>query len=262
MNRKHLLFGLVIILCSFSKYASHSFHSADFNIENIKPFTIGEKLVYKIAYGIIEAGNANLEVKSIASSPECFRVVAKGYTNFAFDWIFKVRDHYESIIDSSSMKPKFFIRNVSEGNVKFNQFYTFNHNKRIVNTGEQNIKVPDNVQDMVSCYFYARTLNLKNLKKDTVLSFNSIVDGEIYNLKVKYIGKEHIKIEAGQFNALKFCPIVQKGRIFKEEEDLTVWISDDYNKIPLLVKAKIWVGSVRMELEKMDGELNTPNLLE
>ena len=165
MNRKHLLFGLVIILCSFRKYAIHSFHSANFNIENIKPFTIGEKLVYKIAYGIIEAGNANLEVKSIASSPECFRVVAKGYTNFAFDWIFKVRDHYESIIDSSSMKPKFFIRNVSEGNVKFNQFYTFNHNKRIVNTGEQNIKVPDNVQDMVSCYFYARTLNLKNLKK-------------------------------------------------------------------------------------------------
>ena len=90
MNRKHLLFGLVIILCSFRKYASHSFHSANFNIENIKPFTIGEKLVYKIAYGIIEAGNANLEVKSIASNPECFRVVAKGYTNFAFDWSFKV----------------------------------------------------------------------------------------------------------------------------------------------------------------------------
>ena len=89
MNRKYLLFGLVIILCSLSKYAGHSFRSVDFNIENIKPFTIGEKLGYKIAYGIIEAGNANLEVKSIASNPECFRVVAKGYTNFAFDWFFK-----------------------------------------------------------------------------------------------------------------------------------------------------------------------------
>ena len=160
------------------------------------------------------------------------------------------------------MKPKFFIRNVRGGNTKFDQFYTFNHKEKIVNTGEKNISVPNNVQDMVSCYFYARTLNLKNLKIDTVLSFNSIVDGEIYNLKVKYLGKEPITIEAGQFNALKFCPIVQKGRVFKEEEDLTVWISDDYNKIPLLVKAKIWVGSVRMELEKMDGELNTPNLLE
>ena len=262
MNRKHLLFGFVIMLCSFSKYAGHSSHSTDLNNENIKPFTIGEKLSYKIAYGIIEAGNADLEVKSITSQPACFRVVAKGYTNFAFDWFFKVRDHYESIIDSSSMKPKFFIRNVREGNTKFDQFYTFNHNEKIVNTGEKNITVPYDVQDMVSCYFYARTLNLKNLKIDTVLSFNSIVDGEIYNLKVKYLGKEPIKIEAGQFNALKFCPIVQKGRVFKEEEDLTVWVSDDYNKIPLLVKAKIWVGSVRMELEKMDGELNTPNLLE
>ena len=262
MNKKYLLIGFVIMLCSFSKYAGLSFHSTDLYSENIKPFTIGEKLSYKIAYGIIEAGNANLEVKSITSQPECFRVVAKGHTNFAFDWLFKVRDHYESIIDSSSMKPKFFIRNVREGNTKFDQFYTFNHNERIVNTGEKNIAIPDNVQDMVSCYFYARTLNLKNLKIDTVLSFNSIVDGEIYNLKVKYLGKEPIKIEAGKFNALKFCPIVQKGRVFKEEEDLTVWISDDYNKIPLLVKAKIWVGSVRMELEKMDGELNAPNLLE
>ena len=262
MNRKFFLLSLVAILCSFSNYTSHSLYSVNYRIENIKPFTIGEKLRYKIAYGIIEAGNADLEVKSIASQPECFRVVAKGNTNFAFDWFFKVRDHYESIIDSSTMKPKFFIRNVSEGNTKFNQFYTFNHDELTVNTGEQKIKVPENIQDMVSCYFYARTLNLKNLKKDTILSFNSFVDEEIYNLKVKYLGKEPIKIEAGQFNALKFCPIVQKGRIFKEEEDLTVWISDDYNKIPLLAKAKIWVGSVRMELEKMDGELNTPNLLE
>ena len=107
-------------------------------------------LAEAVKYGIIEAGNADLEVKSIKSQPACFRVVAKGYTNFAFDWFFKVRDHYESIIDSSSMKPKFFIRNVREGNTKFDQFYTFNHNEKIVNTGEKNITVPDNVQDMVS----------------------------------------------------------------------------------------------------------------
>ena len=73
---------------------------------------------------------------------------------------------------------------------------------------------------------------------------------------------EKIIISAGEFNALKFCPIVQQGRIFKAQEDLTVWISDDYNKVPLLAKAKIWVGSIRMELEKMEGELNKPNLLE
>ena len=165
MNRKFLLISLVAILCSFSKYTSHLLYSVNYSVENIKPFTIGEKLRYKIAYGIIEAGNANLEVKSFASQPQCFRIVAKGNTNFAFDWFFKVRDHYESIIDSSTMKPKFFIRNVSEGNTKFNQFYTFNHDEKTVHTGEQKIKVPENIQDMVSCFFYARTLDLKTLKK-------------------------------------------------------------------------------------------------
>ncbi len=250
------------MLCSFSKYAIIPLAKPNINTEHNKPFSFGEKLSYKIAYGIIDAGNAILEVKPIQTHPECFRVVAKGYTNFAFDWFFKVRDHYESIIDSSTMKPKFFIRKVREGNTKFDQFYTFDHADQIVNTGNKKISVPDNIQDMVSCYFYARTLDLKNLKKDTILSFSSIVDEEIYDLKVKFLGREPIEIKAGNFNALKFCPVVQKGRIFKNEEDLTVWISDDYNKTPLLAKAKIWVGSVRMELEKMDGELNSPNLLE
>ena len=100
-----------------------------------------------------------------------------------------------------------------------------------------------------------------NLKKDTILSFNSIVDEEIYDLRVKFLGKEKIKISAGEFNALKFCPIVQQGRIFKAEEDLTVWISDDYNKIPLLVKANILFGALRMEMIKMEGELNPSSVI-
>ena len=91
MNRKFLLISLVAILCSFSKYTSHLLYSVNYSVENIKPFTIGEKLRYKIAYGIIEAGNANLEVKSFASQPECFRIVAKGNTNFAFDWFLMFR---------------------------------------------------------------------------------------------------------------------------------------------------------------------------
>ena len=160
------------------------------------------------------------------------------------------------------MKPLFFIRKVQEGSTEFEQYYSFNYESQTVNTGNKVIIVPENIQDMVSSYFYARTLNLNNLKKDTILSFNSIVDEEIYDLRVKFLGREKIKISAGEFNALKFCPIVQQGRIFKAEEDLTVWISDDYNKVPLLAKAKIWVGSIRMELEKMEGELNKPNLLE
>ena len=94
------------------------------------------------------------------------------------------------------------------------------------------------------------------------MSFPTFVDGETYELKCKYLGVDTIEISAGKFNALKFCPVVQKGRIFDSEESLSVWISNDYNKIPLLVKAKILFGSLRMELIEMNGELNPLSLLE
>ena len=262
MKLKFIFISLIIFCSSFQVKNKPFFTSSNIKTDVVRPFTYGEKLSYKIAYGVIEAGKAKLEVSSIAKYPECYRVVGRGYTNFAFDWFFKVRDHYESIIDSNEMKPLLFIRKVQEGSTEFEQYYSFNHESQTVNTGNKVINIPENIQDMVSSYFYARTLNLNNSKRDTILSFNSIVDEEIYDLRVKFLGKEKIKISAGEFNALKFCPIVQQGRIFKAEEDLTVWISDDYNKIPLLAKAKIWVGSIRMELEKMEGELNKPNLLE
>ena len=262
MKLKFTFISLILFFSSFQVKNNLFFTSPNIKTDVVRPFTFGEKLTYKIAYGVIEAGKAKLQVSSIDKYPECYRVVGKGYTNFAFDWVFKVRDHYESIIDSNEMRPRHFIRKVQEGRTEFEQYYSFDHENQTVNTGNKVINVSENIQDMVSSYFYARTLNLNNLKKDTILSFNSIVDEEIYVLKVKFLGREKIKINAGEFNALKFCPIVQQGRIFKAEEDLTVWISDDYNKVPLLAKAKIWVGSIRMELEKMEGELNKPNLLE
>ena len=80
------------------------------------------------------------------------------------------------------MRPRLFIRKGQEGNTKFEQYYSFNY-KSTVNTGSKAISIPENIQDMVSSYFYARTLSLNNLKKDTILSFNSIVDGEIYDLR-------------------------------------------------------------------------------
>lgn len=227
-------------------------------------FTYGEKLRFKIAYGIIDAGYAELEVKPTRKKTDknYYHVIGKGYSNYAFDWFFKIRDRYESIIDSTTLNPVEFIREVNEGNTSFKQNYHFDQSNQTVYDGKKEIATPKNIQDMVSCYFYARNLELKNLKKGDILSFPTFVDGESYDLKCKFLGEETVEISAGKFNALKFCPVVQKGRIFDSEESLSVWISNDYNKIPLLVKAKILFGSLRMELIEMNKELNPLSLLE
>ena len=222
-------------------------------------FTYGEKLHYKISYGIIEAGKVQLNVKKTSKKIQnrsVYHIVGLGSSSSTFDWFFKIRDRYESYVDSAKLVPLLFIRDVNEGGYTIKQNYEFDHQKRIVNTDKGSFNIKKNIQDMLSCFYFARTLDLNNLKKGEVLTFNAFVDEESYPLKVKFLGKETIKIKSGKYKSLKFCPIVQTGRIFKTEESLSVWISDDYNKIPLLVKANILFGALRMEMVKMEGELN------
>jgi hypothetical protein len=110
---------------------------------------------------------------------------------------------------------------------------------------------------MISAYFYARTMDYSHLKGGEIITIMTLVDDEIYPLKMKYIGKETITVDAGTFRCLRFAPVVQKGRVFKKEEDLAVWITDDANHLPILAKAKILVGSVKMEISGYSGLANS-----
>ncbi len=219
-------------------------------------FQAGEKLTYRLHYGLIDAAQATLEVKKVErkiSGRSLYRVIGKGKSIGSFNWFFKVDDRYESYIDEEGIFPWVFIRRVNEGGYKINQDYTFIQNKGKVKEGDKEYKAPTNVQDMISSYYYARTLDFSNAKKGDIFEFDSFVDGEVYPLKIKFLGREKVKIRKGKYNALKFSPVVQVDRIFKNEDDLQVWISDDENKIPLLAKAKILFGSIKMELTDYEG---------
>jgi hypothetical protein len=120
----------------------------------------------------------------------------------------------------------------------------------------ENYNSPEFVQDMLSSYYYARTLDYSNARVGDVFTITALVDDEIVPLKMKYIGKETITIDAGKFRCLKFVPVVQRGRVFKNEQDLKVWITDDLNHIPVLAEAEILVGSIKMELQKYSGVRN------
>ena len=215
-------------------------------------FKEGEILSYKLHYGIIDAGIATLEVKPEimdVSGRHVYHIVGNGYSRGTFDWFFKVRDRYETFIDKDALLPWMFVRRVYEGGVVINQDYTFNHytNKVDVGAGEK-IDVPEGTQDMISAFYSARNLDLSNAKEGDVFQINSIVDKEIWPMKIRYVGKDEIKTEIGKFRCLKFRPIVQKGRIFKHEDDLNVWISDDKNHVPLRAQAKLLIGSVKLDI--------------
>lgn len=223
-------------------------------------FKAGEKLTYRVHYGFVDAGEAVIEIKDSKykiKGRDAYHVVGKGYSLGAFDWFFKVRDHYESYIDKKGMFPHRFIRDVDEGGYKIKQDYTFHQEKRAVTTQKkESFATPEAIQDMISAFYYARTIDFSKAKKGDVFLVTVFMDNEIFPLRIKYVGKETIKIRAGKFRCMKFVPVVQEGRVFKSEEDLNVWITDDANKIPILVKSNLMVGSIKMEVTKFEGLAN------
>jgi hypothetical protein len=228
-------------------------------------FRVGEKASYRIHYGLMNAGTASISVnesvKKFDGRP-AYYIVGEGKSIGTFDWFFKVRDRYETYMDKEGLFPHRFIRNCDEGGYKIFQDYTFHQDKRAYTNHKGEAYVtPDFVQDMISSYFYARSLDFSKLKKGDIITVTTIIDDEIYPLRMKYLGKETVKVDLGKFNCLRFAPVVQKGRVFKKEEDLSVWVTDDANHLPVLAQAKILVGSIKMELTNYAGLANPVNFV-
>ena len=224
---------------------------------NNEAFKRGELLTFRMHYGIIEAGVATLgiteEAKEIAGRTT-YHVVGIGESRGAFDLFFKVRDRYETYIDDKAIVPWIFLRHVNEGGYKIDQSYVFNHFSEKVNVGNNEMyDIEPNMQDMLSAFYAARNLDLGAAKPGETYSINCFMDKEVWPMKVKFIGRETITTGLGTFKCLKYRPVVQKGRVFKHEEDLNIWITDDKNHIPILGQANVLVGSIKAELKSYKG---------
>ena len=230
-----------------------------FRTLNQTAFTSGERLEYLIHYGFIDAGNAILEVKEGESihGRESYKIIGTGKSLGSFDWFFKVRDHYETHLDKAGIFPHRFIRECDEGGYQIHQDYSFYQDKRgYKDRLGKTYLAPDFIQDMISAFYFARTFDFSNARYGDIFTIQTLVDDEYYPLKIKFIGREEISIKSGKYRCLKFAPVLQKGRVFKKEEDLSVWITDDKNLIPVLAQAKILVGSIKLELIKSSGLRN------
>lgn len=248
---KNTLFILSLILSSLAVSA-----------QNNDSFDVGEWFRFEMSYsGFLKAGEATLTIKdgNYKGKP-VFHLVGKGWTTGAIKWFFKVKDRYESYIDKNTNAPYRFIRDIDEGGHTKNIEIEFDHikNKAYVHNKKHNkksvIDTAPNVQDMLSTFYYLRNnLDISNLKIGSEIHVNMFFDEENYGFKLRYLGNEVLDTKFGKVNTLKFRPYVMAGRVFKEEESLTLWVSNDKNKIPLRVKADLAVGSLRADLTAFKG---------
>lgn len=221
----------------------------------------GEELVYRVHYGWITAGRASLKISNNTvdvNGRECYHVVGEGVSAKSFDWFFKVRDKYETFIDTESMVPWKFKRKIHEGKFKN---YSETHFDQLNQTATVYIRdldpqiydVPANIQDVVSLLYFARAQDYGSLKEGDRLEFQDFLDRKVHNLQVEYQGKEVIKVAGQKYNAIKLQPLVEEDGTFEHEGDLFIWISDDDNRIPIRVESGLVVGSIMADLIGVSG---------
>lgn len=224
-------------------------------------FDTGEWFKFRIHYGVVNAGYATIQVKDATiNKKKVFHAIGKGYTTGMSRFFFKVDDLYESYFDKATGKPYRYVRKIDEGGYTKNQegFFDQDQNKVVVkdykHKSEKTIAVSENVQDIVSSFYYLRNHpEIDKLQSGESIAIDMFFDDEITKFKLKFIGREDIKTKFGTVATMIFKPLVQAGRVFKEKESLTLWITDDNNKLPVRIKADLAVGSLKADIDGFKG---------
>jgi hypothetical protein len=251
MMKKIILFFVLVMTVSFDSPKEDA-------------YDVGEWFKFRIHYGIVNAGYATLEVKdATVNDKKTFHVVGRGYTTGVSRFFFKVDDLYESYIDKDTRNPYQFVRKINEGGYTKNQegFFNQSTNRVLVkdykHKTEKTLYVPKNTQDILSTFYYLRNYpGIDKLKIGESVAIDMFFDDETTKFKLKFIGRENITTKFGVVSTMVFRPLVQSGRVFKEQESLTVWISDDDNKLPIRIKASLAVGSIKADIDAYRGLKN------
>ncbi len=234
-------------------------------------FSAGELLNYNVVYNWkfiwLNAGEVSFGVKKgTYRQRDAYCLYSYGNTYKGYDWFYKVRDTFRTYLDMQPLRPLRFHRNSYEGGYQVNNRYVYDYNKEKIYSFTENSNKPyveDTLElskctfDVLSLCYYARNLDFSGLKVNDTIPVRSVIDNELFNLYIRYLGKVYIETASGdKYRCIKFSALLVEGTIFEGGEDLFVWVSDDKNRIPILVEAKILVGSVKAVLKDYQGLRN------
>ncbi len=218
-------------------------------------FSVGERLVFDVNYGFITAGEAVMaipEYDSVAGR-KCYRVEFTVNSLPSFSWIYKVQDRYLTFIDVETIAPWKFEQHIREGTYRRDFIAEFDQVHHIATTTEGEYPIPEYVHDIMSAFYYSRTLDFSRSKPgDSIILYNFHKD-KSHELHVKFLGRQELEVAAGTFKTVVVEPLVREGGLFKRVGRLVIWLTDDERKIPVRVNSKVLIGSIDTELTSYSG---------
>jgi len=233
-------------------------------------FIRGEKLKFRAYYdsyvtGKVTAGIATLEVgqdKSLVNGRAVYHLIGEGHSKGAFNWVFKVDDRFESWVDEEYLLPWNFTRRTHEGGYNYSDDVKFNQYSGTFSSSRANKKIPPGTLDILSAFYFARTLDFGSVKPGDNFPISFMLDDSVYVSRIQFAGREEVETDLGHFRCLRFKPMVATGNVFSQPYPMDLWITDDKNHIPVLVRSAVIVGSVKLELIKYQGLANPVTTLE
>lgn len=271
MIRYFFISALFLLLCSFISDQKEAYPP----MKN-ESFSRGEVLHYKMNYGFLSIGKGTAQVHPQyfkVNNRHCFKVDIIGQTVGMVDWVADLNDQWGAYVDTASLIPHQFYRRIREGKYKKDEWTNFDQvNNRIEvktldkKTGKlkepKYYDAPAQVRDMISGYLLLRNINFSRIKINDTINVPGFFEDEFYNMKIVYKGKEVIRTKVGKVRAILLIPVMPDNKIFDGKESVKGWFSDDKNRIPLRLKAELFIGSGEMEIVSYSGLKSKLNIVE
>ena len=216
-------------------------------------FGHAEQLRYRIHYGLINAGVVTMntdETFATIGSQAAMHIRVEGETLKSFEWAYKVRDKFEAWVNPSTVKPLRYAKTVRENTYYDQDLAVFNHAAGYLRNRKGQLSITAETRDIASAIYFLRTVNWSALAIGASKPVDVYLDNEVYNLSVAYAGKETIQTDLGPVRCLKLKPELVVDRVFKNKNGMTVWVSDDANRIPVRIQTDIQVGSLKVDLNQ------------
>jgi len=267
MKQLVVAFSAVFALCSF--LAAQKIGHKVIPVTKNNSYTIGEELEYRVNLAFFTVGTGivriDKKIHTVNSKP-CYKVDVYGTTSSWISWVSKVEDNWGAYIDTTTLNTTVGYRKLAEGKYRRDETVTFDRENgkaevKVKNrdTGKDEFKtydVPKNTKDLVAGFLHLRIVDFPKVVKGDTITLSGFLEDANYNLKVIYTGKEVVETKVGKIRCLRLRPVMPANSLFDGENSILCWISDDLNRIPVKIQAKMFIGTTGLELVSFRGLRN------